>query len=183
MKSMLTMVVAALCCAAVAEGPGDGRGRRGGMGPHEGGMGPMALDPIVRVVTNPKAAESLGLTDEQVAKVAELQKSAKANRETQQKVRAATLRQIELMKADTVDEAAVMKSIDEVFDLRKEMAKEQARRVIAVKSVLTPEQIAKAHEALQKFRAEHPERGPHRKGPPRGAASDGDKPAPKPEAE
>ena len=59
------------------------------------------------------------------------------------------MKQFELMKAEKVDEAAVMKAIDEVFELRKQMAKEQVRRVIEIKSILTPEQIAKAREEMR----------------------------------
>ena len=59
------------------------------------------------------------------------------------------MKQFDLMKAEKVDEAAVMKAIDEVFELRKQMAKEQVRRVIEIKLILTPEQIAKAREEMR----------------------------------
>ena len=186
MKSLMMMAVAAFCCVAVAEGPEGGArpagGRRGGMGPHMGGMGPMA-DPVVRMVSSPDAAEKLGLSAEQQAKLEEFRKSRGASREAQQKVREATMRQVELMKAAKVDEAAVMKAIDEVFELRKEMAKDQAKRVIAVKSILTPEQIAKAHEEMKKSFAERGNRGMRRNGQHRGGPNrNGGKPESKPEA-
>ena len=81
-----------------------------------------------------------------------------------------------------------MKAIDEVFELRKEMAKEQAKRVIAVKSILTPEQIAKAHEEMKQMFEARGDRGPRRGGPngergPRRGPKGGDKPTPAPEAE
>ena len=94
-----------------------------------------------------------------------------------------------------------MAAIDEVFELRKAMAKDQAKRVIAVKSILTPEQVAKAHEEMKKmFEArgdrgprregkgprelKGPRRGPHgEKGPKGGPKDGGDAPAPAPEAE
>ena len=86
------------------------------------------------------------------------------------KVHEATMRQFELMKADKIDEAAVMKAIDEVFELRKEMAKAQVKRVIAVKSVLTPEQIEKAREEVKKMFEQRGEKGQWRgeKGPRQG---------------
>ena len=189
MKSLVMTVVAALCCVALAEGPEGGAPRegmrRGGMGMREGGMGGMGpmTDPVVRAVSNPKAAEKYGLSEEQQAKLKEANKVSEAGRENQKKVREATMRQIELMKADKIDEGAVMKAIDEVFELRKEMAKAQARRVIAVKSILTPEQIAKVHEDVKRpdMRGDRgPRRVPGEKGRgPRG----GDKPAPEPKAE
>ena len=95
------------------------------------------------------------------------------------------MKQLELMKADKIDEAAVMKAIDEVFELRKEMAKEQIRRVIAVKSILTSEQIAKAREAVKSMSGPRGERGP-RRGPSRkgkGPRKGDDQPADKPDGE
>lgn len=169
-------VVAALCCAAIAQGPQGGpnreKWRHGGMNP---GMG---MNPIVGMVSNPKMAEKLGLTEEQKAKLKELRENRKEDRDLQEKARAATMKQFELMKAENIDEAAVMAAIDEVFELRKKMAKEQVKRVIAVKSILTPEQIKKAHEemrARREARPRHngPQGGPRGRGP-RG----GDRPEP-----
>ena len=182
MKSLMMTVVAALACAAFAQAPEGGApgegGRRGGMGPGMMGGGAM-MDPIVRMVSNPKAAEKLGLSEEQQAKLKEINKIDEAGRERQKKVREATMKQIELMKADKVDEAAVMKAIDEVFELRKEMAKDQAKRVIAVKAILTPEQVAKAHEEMKQMFQGRGDRGPRRGGAERGPRRGGDRPGPK----
>ena len=194
MKSLIMVAVAALSCVAFADGGPEGgarpEGGRRGFGPREGGMGPMmgGMDPIVHMVSKPEVAEKLGLSDEQKAKLKELKGDNEANREAQKKVREATVKQLELMKAEKIDEAAVMAAIDEVFELRKAMAKEQAKRVIAVKSVLTPEQVAKAHEEMKKMFESRGDRGPRRegrgprdfKGPRRGPHGDkGPKEAPK----
>ena len=200
MKSLMMIAVAVLSCVAFAEGTEGGarnEGGRRGFGPR-GGMGPMmgGTDPIVRMVSNPAIAEKIGLDDEQKAKLNELNKGPEAARESQKKVHKAMEKQIELMKAEKIDEAAVMAAIDEVFELRKAMAKEQAKRVIAVKSILTTEQIAKAHEEMKKAFEARGDRGPRRegKGPrefkgkhkgPRGdkGPQEGcDKPAPEPES-
>ena len=177
MKKLMMMAVAALCCVAMAqeserraprpEGP------HGGMRHHEIGM-----DPIVHAVSRPQFAEKLGLSDEQKAKLKAVTDRAKGGRDDMRKVRDATMRQVELMKADKVDEAAVMKAIDEVFELRKQMAKEQVKRVIEVKSILTPEQIAKAREEMRNAFGDRGNRGPRRGGRggrgrgPRGGAPD-----------
>ena len=200
MKSLIIVAVAALSCVAFADGgPEVGarpEGGRRGFGPREGGMGPMmgGMDPIVRMVSNPAVAEKIGLSDEQKAKLNELKGDKEANRAAQDKVRAATLKQVELMKAEKIDEGAVMAAIDEVFELRKAMAKEQAKRVIAVKSVLTPEQVKKAHEEMKKMFEARGDRGPRRegkgprefkgprKGPKEGPKEGCDAPAPAPEA-
>ena len=210
MKSLVMTVVAAICCVALAQGPeGEGPGREGrpggrqmgerrGPGMRPGGMMPGMMpgmgDPLLRAVSNPRAAEKLGLTEEQKAKIKELSDGGRNNREVQKKVREATTKQLDLMKADKIDEAAVMAAIDEVFELRKQMAKDQAKRVIAIKSILTPEQIAKAHEDMKKMFEGRGDRGPRqggmkgdRRGPKGGDRSDqapegGNKPVPPPEA-
>ncbi len=170
MKSLIIVAVAALSCVAFAEGAPEGgarpEGGHRGFGPREGGgMGPMMVsDPIVRMVSNPAMADKIGLSDEQKAKLKELKGDHEANREAQNKVREATMKQLDLMKAEKINEAAVMAAIDEVFELRKAMAKEQAKRVIAVKSVLTPEQVKKAHEEMKKMFESRGDRGPRRGG-------------------
>ena len=172
MKKLMMMAVAVLCCAAMAQeserrGPRP-EGPRGGMRHHEIGM-----DPIVFAIGRPQFAEKLGLSDEQKAKLKDVADRVKGGRDNMKRVREATMRQIELMKAEKIDEAAVMKSIDEVFDLRKQMAKEQVKRVIEIKSILTPEQIAKAREEMKKSFEERGTRGPHRGGKGRGPRGGG----------
>ena len=164
MKKLMMIAVAALCCVALADGPERGAHRPGGPGPH-GGMGgmrnhEMGMDPIVFAVSRPKIVEKLGLSDDQKEKLKAVTDRAKEGRESMKKVREATMKQFDLMKAEKVDEAAVMKAIDEVFELRKQMAKDQVRRVIEIKSILTPEQIAKAREEMRAGFAARGDRGP-----------------------
>ena len=189
MKSLMVMAVAALFGAAFAEGPRQGGMPRAGM--HPAGMN----DPLVSMVMKPKAAEKLGLSDEQKSKLKEAMAKCGDKREMQNKVREATMKQFELMKADKVDEAAVMSAIDEVFELRKQMAKDQVKRLIAVKSVLTPEQIAKAHEEMKSRFQQRGDRGSRRggmqggrrggpkAGPQQGGRDGADAPPPAPKAE
>jgi len=146
MKTLLTLAIAALAATTFAgpkEGKGPGpRGPRGGM---EG-----AQDPIVRLVTNPKAAAKIGLSDDQIKQIKEIEKSNRGDMDQLRKAhRDAMEKQAELLKAKTIDEAAVMAEIDKAFDARKEMAKRQTKRVIAIKALLTPEQVDKALEELK----------------------------------
>lgn len=138
----------------------------------------MGMNPIVNMVTNPKMAEKLGLSAEQQAKLKELKENRKEDRDLQEKARAATMKQFDLMKAEKIDEAAVMAAIDEVFELRKKMAKEQVKRIIAVKSILTPEQIKKAHEEMRARREAHPRRNGQRGEGPRGRGPRDGRPEP-----
>lgn len=112
-----------------------------------------AADPIARMVSNPKVAEKLNLTEEQKTKLEELIKTQREGmKEKRAKMSEAMKRQMDLMNAEEIDESKVMASIDEVFALRCAMAKDQVKRVIAVKNILTPEQIKKANEIKAEFR-------------------------------
>lgn len=128
-----------------------------------------AADPIARMVSNPRFAEKLNLTEEQKTKLEELNKTQRENGKINRaKMGEAMKRQMALMTAEKIDESKVMASIDEVFALRCDMAKDQVKRVIAVKNILTPEQIKKANEIKAEFSdrgGRHPEAG--EKGRPR----------------
>ena len=168
MKKLMTIAAAALACVAMAQEPenaaprgpmaqrGHGPMMERGNGPmmQRGEMGPGAgADSAVMAVMNPRVAEKIGLSDEVRAQIKDIdQKSRESVRELQKKTREAMKKQADLMSAEKVDEGAVMGAIDELFDLRKEMAKSQTRRVIAVKSLLTPEQLKAATEEMKRER-------------------------------
>lgn len=156
-KLMLTMVATAFAVAAYAQEPAAPAAKgpaRPAMPPRFERMpagGPMGGDPLLRAVMNPKVAEAIGLTDEQKAKIKELRNGG-SSRELQEKFRKGQELQSKLLRAETVDEAAVMAAIDETWEARKELAKAQTRRVIAVRSILTPEQVKKALSAMRDLR-------------------------------
>jgi len=145
MKTLLTFATIALSAAALAAGPKEGPRRPGPRGGMEG-----PSDPVVRLVTNPKMAEKIGLTQEQQDKIKEIGKETRKGMDELHKQLGATMKkQAELLKAEKVDEAAVMAEIDKAFDVRKEMAKRQTKRIIQIKAILTPEQVAKALEEVK----------------------------------
>jgi len=185
MKTLLTIATVALT-AAVFAGPEEGRGPRPPYGPRPEGPN----DPIVRIVTNKKIAEKIGLTDEQKAKIEEINKAHQGSAgELLKKLREAMEKQAELLKADKVDEPAVMAEIDKAFEARKEMAKRQTKRIIDIKALLTPEQVKMALEAFKnrpqgdrRMRRDDGEGPKGRKGdrPRKGPKpEDGDQPEPK----
>lgn len=194
MKKLMFAMVAALSFAVVAqdaEGPKAGQ-RDGGFrhGPRDRGAmaaergmmpggfgGGMMGDPAVMAATNPKIAEKIGLSAEACEQIKKLDTDNRAKvQELQKKTRELMEKQAQLMKVEKIDEAAVMAAIDELFECRKEMAKTQTRRLIGVKSLLTPEQITKATEAMKEIRRERMAKRPAR------AQKDGDKSEVKPEA-
>ena len=172
MKLLVAAAVAAIAFSVLAEAPAGGeepRRRRPPMGERFRPDGAQMLaDPVMRAVMMPGVAEKIGLNDEQKTKLHEVVLLRGASRELQDKIRKGTSRQAELLKAEKIDEAAVMAAIDEVFDARREIAKDQARRLIAVKSILTPEQVSKALEAMKELRVEGRQRHAGMKGERRG---------------
>lgn len=145
-----SIVLAAAMIAAVTFGQDAPKRNMGRFRPMGEGF---AADPIARMVSNPKFAEKLNLTEEQKAKLEELDKTQRENGKINRAIMGdAMKRQMDLMNAEEIDESKVMASIDEVFALRCAMAKDQVKRVIAVKNILTPEQIKKANEIKAEFR-------------------------------
>ena len=141
MKSLVFALAAVVVSAAFADGPKMSR-----QAPAE------ALNPIIRAVQNPKIVAKLGLNEAQAAKLKALAKGQEEMRDLQEKVRKGMEWQAELLKSKKVDRAAVMSAFEEVWTARKEIAKRQMFRLIAVKSILTDEQVAKVREALQTMR-------------------------------
>jgi len=159
MKLMLAAATAALACVALAEGPAGGPGRGPMVPMGNGGPGFQLGEPIVRIVANPKTAAEVGLTKEQIESVQAIMKEQrKLDKDLRERTKKAMEKEVELFKAEKPDEAAVMAAIDELFEVRKEMAKGQARKVIRIKSLLSSEQIEKALEKVEQMRNERRER-------------------------
>lgn len=165
MKCLIAAGVAALSVAAFAQESAAPRGPRlGGIRPGSA-MGAMAgVEPVLRAVQNPKVAEKLGLSAEQITKLKALADGHDAMKDLQEKVRKGMAKQTELLQAETIDEAAVMAALDEVWEARKEVAKRQTRRLIAARSILTAEQIKTALTAMREMRGGATRRGPRTEG-------------------
>lgn len=167
MKTIMTVAAVAMAAVAFAQepaakpaNPGRDQMRRSPMAERMMAARGMA-DQTMRAVMNPKIAEKLGLTDEQKAKVKALVDGERESlRALQEKAQQATKRQFELMRAEKVDEAAVLSAIDEVFAARKEIAKAQFKNQLAVRAVLSAEQLSKVGEAMKAIRGERMLRRP-----------------------
>lgn len=155
MKKLMMIAVAALSCVALSAGK------------------PAGVPSM-----NARVAEKIGLSAEVQQQIKQIeQDSRKAIKELQLKTRDAMEKQARLMTEVKPDEAAVMAAIDELFDLRKEMAKTQTKRILAVKALLTTEQLEKALEEMKKAREEHrAKKDGAPKGARRGKAKDGQTP-------
>ena len=143
MKCLFAIVAAVLALVAEAQNPAPDRSHRAPVG---------TIDPVVRAALNPKVSKKIGLTEDQQAKLKALTGDKAVLKTLQDKVRKGMSRQAELLAAEKIDETAVLAALDEVFAARKEVAKHQMKRLIAVKSILTPEQIKMATEAFRSLK-------------------------------
>lgn len=156
MKRLTFAMMVLTAGVALAQGPGGAREGRPGPGPgwmaeREGGM--ERVSPVVQAVANPQFDAELGITAEQRQKLDELAAAADAEgRALAEALKAAMVKQLQLLRAENIDEAAVMAAIDETFELRKAAAKRQTKRLIAVKGILTPEQQQKADRMFGRLR-------------------------------
>lgn len=153
MKTILTTLITALTFAAFAQEPAAKAAPKPHAGPRAMAM-QGSIEPVVRAALNPKVAAKVGLTEEQTAKLKALATNRDANKALQEKVRKGMEKQAELLKAEKIDEAAVMAALDEVWDAKKEIAKLQTKRVIAVREILTPDQVKQVREELKSIRGE-----------------------------
>lgn len=162
MKCLMMMLAAAVSLVALAQEPvAEGAARpRGGRMAMVGGP---SIEPVLRAAMNPKLAEKASITEEQVAKLKVIADEKGALKTLHEKIRKGTERQVELLKAEKIDEAAVMTAVDEVWDAKKEVAKYQTKRLIAVKSILSVGQIEKIRDAL-KAKREGRQKGPRAEG-------------------
>ena len=166
----VAVVVAAQGVAQQVEGPGaeqvgregprmrkgptrggafEGReGRQGGpvMGP---GGGEEAM--VARVLSNPKVAEKLGLSQEQVKTLTEKLDAVRKEIATLQiDLEGVSMQQAHLLTTtQAVDEVAVMAAVEKTGEIRTKIAKLMIQQLLTVKKTLTPEQIEKARAMIR----------------------------------
>ena len=149
------------------DGPG-GAGAPGREGPRGPGRGVFGMQEggsigfLVPLLQKPETAAKIGLSEEKAqalaASFAEIDAQLKA---ANGKLPAAFKKQADVLEAEPVDEAAVLAAVNEVWDLRREVAVLQTRKVVAIRQTLDAEQIGKARELLKdEWRAFGERRGP-----------------------
>lgn len=124
-------------------GQGFGPGMRPGMD-RGGEMG------LARFVNNPSMRQQLGITDEQVAKFhqqsEDFQKAGIQNRATMQIKR---MELNDLLRADKPDRAAIDRKLAEVNAAQAASEKANIDHMLAMRSLLTPDQQAKLKQMMQ----------------------------------
>ncbi len=118
-------------------------GGRGPMNGMQGGAG-MGLGLPGRWWTNQQLSQAIGLTDDQKQKMEDV---FQKNRLSLIDLSAALEKQEALLEpllqADKLDEAKVLAQVDKVAAARAELEKGNARMLVGVRAVLTPEQWKK----------------------------------------
>jgi Spy/CpxP family protein refolding chaperone len=106
------------------------------------------LKMLPHAIKSQEVVEKLGITAEQIEKLKKVGKNKDEFKALEEKMRAADEKQFALFLSDKVDEVAVMMVIDEMSEVKKEIAKAKARELLSIKSVLTPEQLSKLPAVL-----------------------------------
>lgn len=116
------------------------RGRHGRRGRHGHGEG-------IR-----RMARRLELTDEQVTAIKDVLRQARKKAiGLRAKARVARIELAELVSEPTVDRAKVDAKVEEITKIRGDRLQERTRTALAVRAVLTPEQVAKADGMLNRL--------------------------------
>lgn len=167
--AVMAVLVAGQLIAVAQEpvvGPVGKEGGRMGLRPPRDGMPGMGGDVAMeqgmlgRFLMNPKAAEDLGLTPEQVKTLKEQSEPLRTEMESLRKeLEQASMEQAKLLTGDSVEEDALMAAVEKTGAARLKMAKLAMRQLLVVKRTLTPEQVAKAREMVRERLSRRPSEG------------------------
>lgn len=143
--AVLVLGAAGLAFAAQQSwGPGWGRG-------FHGREGSLMGQRILAFLDNQQVRSELNLTDDQVARLRQLvTNTEKANIETRAKVAVAGIDLRQLMQSDKPNQAAVMKKVQQIVDLRGQIMKTNVQALLQAKTILTPEQQDKIRQFIQR---------------------------------
>jgi Spy/CpxP family protein refolding chaperone len=133
-----------------------GEGRPEGFGGHRmmmgghGGRGFGGGRGLLRMADNPRVRAYLNLTDQQVTSLHQISvESEKTSIRTRADLELRRIELQELLRADNPDHDAVMRKVQEVSDLRGQMAKQHMETLFTARNVLTPEQITKVKTFME----------------------------------
>lgn len=128
-----------------------GERRKGGRG-HREGM-------IARIVSNPKVAQQIGLSEEQIEALKDGTHDIKTERiKLREKLELAAQEQARLMTESSIDEDAVMAAVEKTGEIKTKLAKLQVKQLLLVKKTLTVEQIGQVKELMMQRTKKYRER-------------------------
>lgn len=169
-REWLLVTLTCVAAGAIAQGPppdaAGGAPREPGR--RMGSFGSPSMDGMLMRLLAPdsKTAKDIGLTEEQAVELRKLLTSSQTEmKDSRTEMEQLAMKQAELLSQDSPDEAAVMKVVEELGELRTQIAKQQIKQLLAAQKILTPEQRTKlrdqAKARIEQFRESRKEgRGP-----------------------
>ena len=160
-KSMMMMLVSVAVVTMAQDNAATPRQRGTGAGTqgqppaamaNRGAGGGMALQDgmLLALLETPRIADAIGLTDEQKEDLKAInEKFDGPMSELRQKQDATAQKQTAALRDAEATEEAILAAIDEAGAARTAFAKEQTRKMLAVRAKLTPEQLEKARQQMQ----------------------------------
>jgi Spy/CpxP family protein refolding chaperone len=92
----------------------------------------------------------LGLADPQVERLRQIAvETEKANVKTRAEIEVRSIELREALRADKPDRDEILKQVQEISDLRREMMKHNVEAILAAKAVLSPEQQRRVFSLLE----------------------------------
>jgi hypothetical protein len=92
----------------------------------------------------------LGLADPQVERLRQIAvETEKANVKTRAEIEVRSIELREALRADKPDRDEILKQVQEISDLRREMMKHHVEAILAAKAVLSPEQQRRVFSLLE----------------------------------
>jgi Spy/CpxP family protein refolding chaperone len=133
--------------------PGERRGsgmmERGGQaGGMQRGMGRETM--LANFVSNPRMAEHLGLSSNQVADLrAKMDVIKKDKIQVRAELEIAGMEQAKLLSAEQIDEAALKAAVEKTGGIHTRLAMLEIQPIVELKKILTPAQIAMARDMMR----------------------------------
>lgn len=116
---------------------------------------------LPRLLHQPRFAEQLGIDEDQAAAIRQrLTEHGLQMRELREELEAKAAQQADLMKADPIDEEAVLEVVAEIGAIRTRIDQLRVRELIFMRQILTDEQLERAAEIMPARVRMHRERSP-----------------------
>jgi len=159
MKKNLLVIGCVVSMAALCMAQDKCAGGRPEQPEFRGPMGAGILDGEFQMMPAMLMNKELGLSQEQHQKIKDiLSGSAEAKKALHNRMETAARTQVELMGQDSPDEAAVLKGVDDIADIGKEIARIRIKQLLEVQKILTPEQRSKMREKMKEKMKERTEK-------------------------
>ena len=114
---------------------------------------------IAKLIMNPKLAQDIGLTQEQITTLrTALEDMKKKEIDLRAELEKGGIDQAKLMSETNIDEKAIMAAVEKAGKISTEFAKLRVQQLILIRKTLTPEQMEKVkemiHQRMSKMKSE-----------------------------